>query len=230
MYDNEVHRVHRLLLKSRYRLVLRTLPPVPLADGAATSFFGAAARFPAAEAVIAVALLTAFLTIPGFLTIVVCALESEFWLLWLAALPRPACFGGTGGGAIAPARPPLPRTLPACLLVVRDEAAGLEGFSEADTRLARDAVAAATVPDLMGDTGRASPDFPGEILTGDCGYVRELCDFGESTLDGSTLRDTAFAFAPAGPALVVVVLVRFLGRSRSSWMFSLSDWPIISVL
>jgi hypothetical protein len=141
-------------------------------------------------------------------------------------------FGGTGGGAIAPARPPFPRTLPIfafCLLVVRKDATDFAGFSTVDAKLARDAVAAATVPGLMGETGRARPDLPGDGLAGDCGYVRELCDFGESTFDGSTLRDPALACANAGPAFVAV-FARFFGMSRSAWKFSLSDWPIISEL
>jgi hypothetical protein len=57
-----------------------------------------------------------------------------------------------------------------CLEVLRDDAAE-EALDEAPvsplTRPARDAVAAATVPGLMGETGRANPDFPGDALTGD---------------------------------------------------------------
>jgi hypothetical protein len=63
---------------AHYLLALSTLPPVPVAEGAGTSLFAAAARLLAAEAVIPVALLTAFLITPAFLTIVVWALESEF--------------------------------------------------------------------------------------------------------------------------------------------------------
>jgi hypothetical protein len=226
-------------LGTNYLLVLSTLPPVPVAEGAGISFL-VRVRFPAAAAVMPVALLTAFLTVPALRMIVVWALESEVWLLWLAVRPRPTCLGGTGGGAIAPARPPLMRIVPVfdtvCLLAVRDDAVAADlpnlWFSFALTRLASEAVAAATVPDLMGETGRVSPDFPGDAsLTGDCGYVRELCDFGESTFDGSTLRDTARAFATAGAAATGAAFARFLGRSRSpACMFSLSDWSIWSEL
>lgn len=152
-----------------YLLLLKVLPPV--AEGAGTSFL--ATCFFAAAAVIPVALLTAFLITPGFFTIVVWLLESLFKLLWLAARPRPD-FAGSGGGAIAPAAFGRPRTLPAAVAldVVREDAFDPGAlFSRSDceplTRLASDAVAAATVPGLIGETGLASPDLPGDILTGD---------------------------------------------------------------
>jgi hypothetical protein len=54
--------------------------------------------------------------------------------------------------------------------------------------------------------------------------VRELCDLGESTLEGSTLRDSMRALgAVALLGAVVVALARFFGRSRSAPAFSLSD-------
>lgn len=67
--------------------------------------------------------------------------------------------------------------------------------------------------------------------------MRELWDLGERTLEGSILRESARGLAEAPgaaavllAAVVVVVLARFLGRSRVAPMFSLSDWLSISVL
>lgn len=101
--------------------------------------------------------------------------------------------------------------------------------------LAREAVADATVPGLIGEMGRARPDFAGEpiALMGDCGSVRELCDLGERTLDGSTLRDgplLARACAVDVAAMPFAALARFLGMSKSPCAFSLSDCPAISEL
>jgi hypothetical protein len=81
-------------------------------------------------------------------------------------------------------------------------------------------------------TGLARNDFggdDGEGRRGDCGSVLELCDFGDRTEDGFILREAA------RPARFVVVgglatLLRFLGFSKSAWMFSLSDVPRNSVL
>ncbi|TID16963.1 hypothetical protein E6O75_ATG09729 [Venturia nashicola] len=112
------------------------------------------------------------------------------------ARPRPV-FGGTGGGAVAAAGRPRPRTDPVatavCLAAVRP--AG-RVFSAGATKFVID-------PGFTGETGRARYDFPGESgfpgesrLNGDCGSWRELCDFGESTFEG--LRRDAVRTAHTG--------------------------------
>lgn len=78
---------------------------------------------------------------------------------------------------------------------------------------------------LTGLIGRMAAGFSGTTgLNGERGRVRELCDFGERTLEGTTFRDAvrvAFMFA------AVAVLVRFFGFARScadsAGMFSLSS-------
>lgn len=78
--------------------------------------------------------------------------------------------------------------------------------------------------DFAGDAGLANNDFGGEDgggRRGDCGCVRELCDLGERTDAGLTLRDAARAARVVGGA--AAVLLRFLGFSRSAVMFSLSE-------
>lgn len=142
-----------------------------------------------------------FITVLFVFTTVVPVLVS---LVSLTARPRPV-FGGTGGGALAAGGRPRPRTDPVatvvCLAVGRPTG---RVFSAGATRFASDAVAAATVPGFTGDVGRARYDFPGESgfpgesrLNGDCGSWRELCDFGESTFEGS--RRDAVRTARTGP-------------------------------
>lgn len=66
---------------------------------------------------------------------------------------------------------------------------------------------------------------------GERGSVRELCDLGESTFDGSTLRETPRSTRVDGPdgPVAAAVLVRFLGSGRSSFIdtFSLSEIPLL---
>ena len=116
-------------------------------------------------------------------------------------------------------------------------AAGRPGLSLSLTRLAR-VVVAATAAALAGDggfvanagfngeAGRARYDFCGDAsigLIGERGRVRELDDFGESTLEG---------FVTCRLGSTVVVLIRFLGLGIcwfGSGVFSLSA-PVISSL
>ena len=93
-------------------------------------------------------------------------------------------------------------------------------------------LAAGATGAFAGETGLARNDFGGDDCggrRGDCGRVLELCDFGDRTEDGLILRETA---RPAQFAAVVglAVLLRFLGFSKSAWMFSLSDMLRNSVL
>jgi hypothetical protein len=70
---------------------------------------------------------------------------------------------------------------------------------------------------LRGEVGRASKDFPGDVVgrTGDLGWLREFADLGERTCEGWSLaREVVRAGGCGGP------LGRFLGFSISS--FSLS--------
>lgn len=84
--------------------------------------------------------------------------------------------------------------------------------------------------DLVGETGRPRLDFGGEdggARSGERGRVLELCDLGERTEAGLTLRDAARPARVAGGA--AAVLLRFLGFSRSAVMFSLSEvkWSLL---
>jgi hypothetical protein len=159
-----------MLLAGHHLRALKTRPPVPVADGAGTSFF-AAVRFPALLAIPDILLMMPFFAGAAFfVTTVVPVLVFELSLLLLTARPRP-CLGGTGGPVAAAAR--LPRSEPveadanACL-------AGLLGafreLSPVPSILASEAVAVCTdVVGFTGDMGRARYDFPGDVgaLIGD---------------------------------------------------------------
>jgi hypothetical protein len=82
------------------------------------------------------------------------------------------------------------------------------------------------------EMGLARNDFGGDDgggRRGDCGSVLELCDFGDRTEDGFIRRE---AVRPTRFVVVggLAILLRFLGFSKSAWMFSLSDVPRNSVL
>lgn len=83
----------------------------------------------------------------------------------------------------------------------------------------------------MGLAQCASCGFSGEAgaLNGDRGRVRELCDFGDSTVEPTTFRDTVRDVLAS--VAVVVTFDRFFGFASDSaccdGMFSLSLSPDI---
>jgi len=80
------------------------------------------------------------------------------------------------------------------------------------------------VAGLRGDTGRAKNDLAGDdgAFSGERGSVRELCDLGDSTVGGTSLRDAARSVR-AFAGMAEDVFARFLGTSMSTPSFSLSS-------
>lgn len=73
--------------------------------------------------------------------------------------------------------------------------------------------------------------FSSADFTGERGYVRELLDLGDKTVDGASWLETTRARDLAGPVpgvleVVVAVLLRFLGKARSE---SMSRWTAFSL-
>ena len=140
--------------------------------------------------------------------------------------------GSEDGGAAArrPRIVPVLAFAGACLLTDLPTAFG---FSRATATLADGTTGGAIGPRAFaGEMGLARNDFGGDDgggRRGDCGSVLELWDFGDRTDDGFIRRE---AMRPTRFVVVdgLATLLRFLGFSKSAWMFSLSDVPRNSVL
>ena len=196
----------------RFRNVLP--PAVVLASGATFSFFCAAA--------VAVAV---FLAAAAFVIVVAAAAAAATVLFPAVALVL-------GAAAAVPA-PRLIIVVPALVLLASLDRAR---FSWPDIvvlvvgavavrfvwRLgAREGAfvgAAAVAAGLIGLVGRDIIEGFSSGFTGERGRVRELCERGDRTADGTILRDAArgaFEFAAVvvvdGAVVVVVIFVRFLG-------------------
>jgi len=77
---------------------------------------------------------------------------------------------------------------------------------------------------LEGDIGRAKNDLAGDngAFNGERAKVRELCDFGDKTVGGTSFRDRARPVR-ACAGTVVDVFARFFCTSMSAPSFSLSS-------
>lgn len=164
-------RIYELNLVRTHQFLFLSVLPAAAAGGGAVSCFANAGFLLAVAGFAALFGRGAFL-VPGFVTIVVPALES------LAPLVLPSA------SAVATVRLPVWRL-----------GARVEAFVGGAADCADDSV---------------------DGFSGDCGYVRELCDFGDNTPAGAgpALREAvrvAFELATTAPSLV-----RFLGLARSS--------------